>query len=202
MLEETYIKNLLQQMEETPLTNSCINQLNQFFFSYKNQLPASFDLLLVLASSSINRIKKAIEIYHQHPVKIIISGGKLLEAEGLLEAEKYYMYAICHGVAKDDLILDLTSQNTYENFVYAFELIAKLPVSISNIILITSANHMPRALLTGQKYMRTHQLSYQLFPVVSYATLLPKDTWFKNERAVAILKGELERILRYDLLAK
>ncbi len=196
-LEKDEVLQLIEKCQY-PLEQSTIDRLQAIFFSYDNIVPASFDVIVVLCSSSINRIQKAIELYQQKRVPILISGNNYLEKDQLMEAEKYYIYAVTHGVREEDILLEQKSHNTYQNFEETFHILKT--TSYSSIVLVTSANHMPRAILTCSSYMKKHQLAYEVFPVVSYATLLPKNSWYQNQRAVAILKGELERMITYHLL--
>ncbi len=196
------ITKLIQEIEKTPLKQEVIEEINKIFFTANERLPEDYDLILVLSSSSINRMKLAISLYHQRQTKILISGGTYLEKEKLIEAEMFYIYAICHGIPSNDLILELQSKNTYENFVYALDIIKKNNLVKQNLVLITNANHMPRAIRTGMKVVNEKNLQYKFYPQKSMSTMIRKDTWQENRKAIKIIKGELTRLLKYDLIKK
>lgn len=116
----------------------------------------------------------------------------------MYEYEKYYIYAITHGINKDNLIIEPNSHNTKENIIYSLNLIKD---KYHNIIIISSSQHLLRVKLTLEKELRKNNitnLNYYLVP--SYATLVPKDTWYNKSKAKEIIKGELERLIKYRLI--
>lgn len=202
MFIEDNISELIEKLNSFPISQETKEKMDTIFFTKNDSLPSSYDIILVLASSAIVRMQLAVCLYHQKKVKILVSGGNFIGKTDLLEAEAFYMYAICHGVDEKDLILDLQSKNTYENFVYSFDIIYCNNLVRKNIILVTNANHMPRALLTGNKIIKQRKLSYQLHPQKSISTIIKKESWQYNKIAINILRGELERLLKYDLIKK
>ena len=202
MVTSNFVMKLIDGLNCFPISSDIIEAVDSFFFRENEVLPSSYDMILVLASSAISRIEFAVLLYHQKKVKILISGGNLIGKTLLLEAEAFYMYAICHGVEEEDIILDLQSKNTYENFLYSFDIICKTHFVYKNIILVTNANHMPRALLTGKKVLEEKKLFYQLYPQKSISTIIRRNSWHQSIVAIDILRGELERLLKYDLIKK
>lgn len=77
--------------------------------------------------------------------EIIVVGGNALPSHGLL-SEAYYLAELLkeQGVPASDLILEASSRDTRENAVFTAALFDR-PFDI-DIILVTSAFHMPRAL--------------------------------------------------------
>ena len=166
-------------------------------FNFHDEI-TSPDLILVLASSSINRIEKAIELSKKYNLKILISGANYLKNDQMYEYEKYYIYAITHGINKGNLIIESNSHNTKENIIYSLNLIKD---KYHNIIIISSSQHLLRVKLTLEKELRKNNitnLNYYLVP--SYASLVPKDTWYNKSKAKEIIKGELERLIKYKLI--
>ena len=93
-----------------------------------------------------NRFFNAFELYHAGKVeKLLLTGGssRLID-KTYLEAETMKEYLIRMGVPEEDILTDSRSRNTYENAVYAKELIDSANIR-GNYLLITSAWHMPRA---------------------------------------------------------
>ena len=116
----------------------------------------------------------------------------------MYEYEKYYIYAITHGLPKDDLILESISHNTKENIINSLKLIKG---KYHNIIIISSSQHLLRVKLTLEKELQKKKITnINYFLIPSYATLVPKDTWYKEEKAKEIIKGELERLIKYRLI--
>lgn len=191
------IKYLITKLNNDNLTKDDIREINSLMFNFHDKI-TSPDLILVLASSSIKRIEKAVELAKKYHLKILISGANYLSKDRMYEYEKYYIYAITHGLTKDDLILESISHNTKENIINSLKLIKG---KYHNIIIISSSQHLLRVKLTLEKELQKKKITninYYLIP--SYATLVPKDTWYKEEKAKEIIKGELERLIKYRLI--
>lgn len=191
------IQYLITKLDNDNLTRDDIDEINSLMFNFHDEI-TSPDLILVLASSSINRIEKAIELSKKYYLKILISGANYLKNDQMYEYEKYYIYAITHDINKDNLIIESNSHNTKENIIYSLNLIKD---KYHNIIIISSSQHLLRVKLTLEKELRKNNitnLNYYLVP--SYASLVPKDTWYNKSKAKEIIKGELERLIKYKLI--
>lgn len=191
------IQYLITKLDNDNLTKDDIDEINSLMFNFHDEI-TSPDLILVLASSSINRIEKAIELSKKYYLKILISGANYLKNDQMYEYEKYYIYAITHGINKGNLIIESNSHNTKENIIYSLNLIKD---KYHNIIIISSSQHLLRVKLTLEKELRKNNitnLNYYLVP--SYASLVPKDTWYNKSKAKEIIKGELERLIKYKLI--
>ena len=191
------IQYLITKLDNDNLTRDDIDEINSLMFNFHDEI-TSPDLILVLASSSINRIEKAIELSKKYNLKILISGANYLKNDQMYEYEKYYIYAITHGINKGNLIIESNSHNTKENIIYSLNLIKD---KYHNIIIISSSQHLLRVKLTLEKELRKNNitnLNYYLVP--SYASLVPKDTWYNKSKAKEIIKGELERLIKYKLI--
>ena len=191
------LKYLITKLDNDNLTKEDIDKINKLMFNFNDKI-TSPDLILVLASSSIKRIEKAIELSKKYNLKILISGANYLKKDRMYEYEKYYIYAITHGISKDNLIIESISHNTKENIRNSLNIIKD---KYHNIIIISSSQHLLRVKLTLEKELLKNNITninYYLVP--SYATLVPKDTWYKEKRAKEIIKGELERLVRYNLI--
>lgn len=194
---EKEIQYLITKLNNDNLTKDDVDIINELLFSFNDEI-ISPDLIFVPASSSIKRIEKAVELSKKYNVKILISGANYLKKDKMYEYEKYYIYAITHGLNKKDLIIESKSHNTRENIIYSLKLIKD---KYYNIIIISSTQHLLRVKLTLEKELiknNINNLDYYLVP--SYATLVPKDTWYKEKKAKEIIKGELERLIKYKLI--
>ena len=109
----------------------------------------------------------------------------------MYEYEKYYMYAITHGMNKKDLLIESTSHNTKENIINFLKLIKD---KYHNIIIISSSQHLLRVKLTLEKELQNKKITD-----INYY-LVPKDTWYQESKAKQIIKGELERLIKYKLI--
>lgn len=191
------IKYLITKLDNDTLTKEDIDKINKLMFNFHSKI-TSPDLILVLANSSIKRIEKAIELSKKYKLKILISGANYLEKDRMYEYEKYYLYALTHGLNKDDLIIESISHNTLENIIYSLNLIEN---KYHNIIIISSSQHLLRVKLTLEKELKKRNITNLNFYLVpSYATLVPKDTWYLNKESKEIIKGELERLIKYNLI--
>jgi uncharacterized SAM-binding protein YcdF (DUF218 family) len=76
--------------------------------------------------------------------KVIVSGGNPQRHEAS-EADNYAPYLLRLNVAREDLLLENTSRTTYENAQHVAHILHDQPYD--SLILVTSAYHMPRALL-------------------------------------------------------
>lgn len=108
-----------------------------------------------------DRFIQATNLYHQGIIKkIIMTGGSgaLLQNE---PSESVFVFdqLLKNGVAKNDIILEHASRNTYENAVFTKKIIDSLKLN-GPFVLITSAIHMPRS----EKLFRKAGLQVQPYP--------------------------------------
>jgi uncharacterized SAM-binding protein YcdF (DUF218 family) len=76
---------------------------------------------------------------------LLIAGGSGdLFDQSVSEALILERFAIRLGVPADRILVDTTSRNTHENAVQAWRLLRE--ARLSNVILVTSAFHMPRSM--------------------------------------------------------
>ena len=100
---------------------------------------------------SVDRLMHAIDLYNLHIIKkIYIAGGSgSIVYDEVKEADLLKDYLIRIGVPKDDIISESESKNTRENALNVAKTI-NLQVK-PEILLITSASHMRRALACFEK---------------------------------------------------
>lgn len=99
---------------------------------------------LATAASLYRRCEQAGGICH-----VIVSGGNP-EHHAASEADTYAPYLLRAGVAPRDLVLDDTSLTTWQNARNVTRLLRAQPVD--TLLLVTSAYHMPRALLDFRRF--------------------------------------------------
>jgi uncharacterized SAM-binding protein YcdF (DUF218 family) len=94
-----------------------------------------------------DRVTYASSLYHQGAApKILLSGGYipfLGENDGSPAENMAVIFGLL-GVPEDAIIIEKESLNTYENAIFTKEILDSL--GIHKIILVTSAQHMPRAM--------------------------------------------------------
>lgn len=101
-----------------------------------------------LSGSAANRLLTAAQLYHKYHLPIIASGGKVLETTGT-EAEISRTILLGLGVPANKIIVENQSLNTTQNAEYSKKLLDSH--GYSQPLLVTSAFHMPRAVLQFQK---------------------------------------------------
>ena len=95
---------------------------------------------------SVNRLTQALELYKEGKVKkLLLTGGtgSLLQSSPK-EANEISSFLLKMGVEEDDLILEPSSRNTYENALYTKRILQE-DFAGSSCLLITSAFHMRRS---------------------------------------------------------
>ena len=65
------IKNLITKLDNDNLTKDDIDKINNLMFNFHDEI-TSPDLIIVLTSSSIKRIEKAVELAKKYNLKILM----------------------------------------------------------------------------------------------------------------------------------
>jgi len=130
-----------------------------------SEIEAPFDLAIVLGGYSKlgndlpndqqlfpfanggNRLNHAVELYKLGKVKkLLLSGGSgKVFGEKVSESTEAKSYLLSIGIPASDIIVEPTSRNTRENALFTANLLKELHLSRQSILLISSANHLPRA---------------------------------------------------------
>jgi len=97
---------------------------------------------------SMMRLYRAFQIYKKTGSEIIIAGGNVYDQEGKSISKVMGTVLESWGVPSKMIRLEEKSKTTWENAVYSLELIEQ---TVKNIILVTSALHMPRSYHTFRK---------------------------------------------------
>lgn len=103
-------------------------------------------------NSSANRLSQTVDLYYQGKIKkIILSGGNgNIVGNQENEAINAAAYLKRIGIPEEAIIIDKKARNTHENFKYSKELLNQNG-EIANILVITSAFHVPRSRLIAKK---------------------------------------------------
>ncbi|MEX1192354.1 MAG: YdcF family protein [Brumimicrobium sp.] len=94
-----------------------------------------------------DRIWQAIDLYKKGKIeKILISGDHgYVSYRGLNESKQLKELLVSWGIPSEDLIIETTSQNTYQNAKETAKLLKDEHPQYTSFLLITSASHMRRA---------------------------------------------------------
>jgi len=129
-------------------------------FARPVEMPAAVDAIVVLGGSSLSRVSAArgvselndaadrltdaVVLARRYPeARVVFSGGSgLLETAGETEAETAGRFLLAMGIAPERLVLEDQARNTDENADLTAALLSE---NVGNIILVTSAFHMPRS---------------------------------------------------------
>ena len=96
-----------------------------------------------LGGDTFNRLYEGFKLYKKYKVPVIVSGGRATLAFSLAKIMKNVLVSI--GVDKHYVITEDKSNDTYQNAMYVLKISKKK--DFNRIILVTSAYHMPRAML-------------------------------------------------------
>lgn len=102
-----------------------------------------------LSGFAANRLITSVELYKKLNIPIIISGGKVFKSTGT-ESEISKNILITMGIPENKIIVENQSINTTENAKYTKKILDKY--NFKNPILVTSAFHMPRAVIQFKKF--------------------------------------------------
>lgn len=99
----------------------------------------------VLGLDSQFRCLQAVELYQQTgPCPIYVTGGKVKPDDlGPTLAHLMREYLIDRGIKPEDIVVEEESRNTFENAQFSSKLLRE--AGIDEIVLVTTASHLPRA---------------------------------------------------------
>ena len=134
------IKPLENKYASCYLNDSFVKNFDSIVVLAGGARGAELPLISAISGSTLTRVVKAVEVYnYNHGLKIIVSGDKNT-------MEKVKLILINFGIPPRAVIVDGNSHNTFQNA----ENVKKILGSRS-FLLVTSAFHMPRAMLTFKK---------------------------------------------------
>ncbi|HEY9889669.1 MAG TPA: YdcF family protein [Candidatus Obscuribacterales bacterium] len=143
--------------------------------------PADYPRPWVDVMESGDRVLHGAQLYKAGKApKLILSGGRIdWKGGGPPESDDMAQIAMAMGVPRADILEDPTSLNTYQNAVNVKAILAE--EGINQILLVTSAMHMPRSLAIFQKLGMN-------------AIAAPTD-FLISERSVAEISGSRQAFL-------
>jgi len=125
-----------------PVADLLITSLEQHY-SKLTKIPNNVEYILLLGGDKKRRAWEALRLYHQKPqLKIITSGYARYGDIEASEAYKTAQLLIQSGVKKENILRQAHAKDTQEEAIALKQTIGEHP-----FILVTSAYHMPRAML-------------------------------------------------------
>ncbi|NCU32366.1 MAG: YdcF family protein [Candidatus Moranbacteria bacterium] len=132
---------------------------------------------------SMMRLYRAFQVYKKTGSEIIIAGGNVYDQKGTAISKAMGTVLESWGVPPKMIKIEEKSKTTWENAVYSLELMEQ---TVKNIILVTSALHMPRSYQTFQRVIEEKdRMDINLIPYpgdyraentpVSFASFLPNN---------------------------
>lgn len=98
----------------------------------------------LLGIDSQLRCLQALRLYREKRCLIVVSGGRVnADDPGPALGELMKAFLLDYGVAEEDIAVEGQSSNTYENARDTAELLT--PLGMRQIVLVTTASHLPRA---------------------------------------------------------
>lgn len=141
---------------------------------------------LVFGNSMLikERVAKAVELYNNKRIqKVIFMGGTNGVSNQnnsiIPEADKMKELAIEAGIDKNDIILDNTSNNTFENIDNAMILLKNEIDTIKNITVITSEFHLKRC----YAILKKNYPKINITLVAAKDGFSDSDNWFLSDNS-------------------
>jgi len=189
---------LISELLSYDPTDENINRLLYDGLDYDG---SAADLIMVLGSRKAceYRVPEAVRLYKSgRAPMMLLSGGKVQKTALGEMAEWLSMEtaAISLGVSESDILLEKCSMNTAENFICSENLLREVLPDGGRIILVTTAYHMRRALLTAEKILP--QYEFISCPVQKGSAT--KENWYKTDKGRRTVLDEWGK-LRYYIRA-
>ena len=148
--------------------------------------PAIFDAVLILGSTNCDyRVQEAVRLFGAPHPTFICSGGNPsanTDEQGNRLSEAEYMRRVLrqNGIADENIYLDTTAKNSWENIANVREWIRE-----KRMCIVTAAFHIRRI----RDILRELELQAQFLPASGSHTRA--DNWYENDEGVAIILSEL-----------
>lgn len=130
------------------------------------------------------RVSKAVELYNNKRIqKVIFMGGvngiSNQTNSKIAEANKMRKLAIEQGISKKDIIVENTSNNTFENIDNAMYLLRNEIDTIKNITIITSEFHLKRC----YAILKKNYPNINITLVAAKDGFTDSDNWFMSDNS-------------------
>lgn len=177
-----------------------IDDISNFIF-LQHKLEKA-DIIFIPGSSFGDLAVKAAELYNNHFADKILPSGKYsilkdsfacddkdTNKSFLTECEYLNSILIKHGVNKYDILKENTAQNTYENSLRSKEVVHENNITVKKAIIVCKSYHARRCYM----YYSLAFPDAELFICPVDFENITKNNWFKNEKGIDTVLGEIER---------
>lgn len=150
------------------------------------KLPSKADAALVLGAAAWGknpspvyreRIQHAVSLYHQQIVRKIIFTGGTPKKGYPTEAEVGQSFAAKQHVHPQDMILENTSRDTFQNIRHAQQMMQQH--QIHSVIIVSDPDHMARAMAIARHF--GVNATYSATPSSRYSGSSQRDEFFWRE---------------------
>jgi len=141
--------------------------------------------------TAVDRIDRAGDLYFaQKAPKIVVSGGSLegpvSEAHGMARVLRQ------KAVPEAAIILENNSRNTYENALFSKKIFEQQ--KFSQVLVVTSALHMPRAIATFRK-LGIDAIAAGMAPQITPPTSIALNLWLPHTRSLEASRSIIKEYL-------
>ncbi|MGP1612211.1 MAG: YdcF family protein [Catonella sp.] len=184
-----------------------IEDITKFIF-IKDE-PEKSDIIFIPGSSNWGLAETAAKLYKRGlSNKIIPSGmyfykiGKFLNErvtderyKGNYRTEAEFLSAVLvkNGVSDQDILMEEKATNTYENAIFSKELAENNGIEVKSAIICPQAFHARRAFMTYSHLFH----NTKLYVVPTDTQGISEDNWYKTERGIEVVLGELRKCGEY-----
>lgn len=152
------------------------------------------DAIVCLEGDGQIRTQKSLELFNEKWAPIIVVSGGLRGFPFSVPADKMAEYLIKKGIPKNKIIIENTSQNTYDQATEVMKIIREK--KWKSVILVASEFHQPRAYLTFLKAMEKFKLELKIFNAPASHLWFEKTKW--GFERIDLLRKEFEKIKDYQ----
>lgn len=145
---------------------------------YSQQEPAAAQVIVVLGGGSVGsvpdgtergglmsagaaRLLTAARLAKQHSLPVLISGGQVF-SDGASEALVAERILLQLGLPQEQIIVETQARTTKENAAYSAALCRES--GYNNVLLLTSALHMPRSMQFFERYLGGQGIKVAAYP--------------------------------------
>jgi len=139
---------------------------------YSQQEPAAAQVIVVLGGGSVGSVPDGTErgglmsagaarLAKQHSLPVLISGGQVF-SDGASEALVAERILLQLGLPQEQIIVETQARTTKENAAYSAALCRER--GYKNVLLLTSALHMPRSMQFFERYLGEQGIKVVAYP--------------------------------------
>ncbi|RKN73009.1 YdcF family protein [Paenibacillus ginsengarvi] len=175
------------------------DDVDMLLFHRMNDDGADGDCIFVFGSkrSMLYRFPQAVRLYREKRAPLLLfSGGVRWEGQPDVEAAMMKAEAVRLGIPETDILIETKSRHTLENVLFSSDVLERHIglAHIRRILIVTTAYHMRRCLLTLKTYMPP-SIEYTYCPVDDKDT--KRDNWFKSEAGRTRAIDECRKLITY-----